>query len=745
MSGCRSTKYVPEGRCLLDEVTIESDNKEIKPNDVQPYIKQKENIKVVGMVKFRLWLYNRAPKKGDGWLSKFLKKTGEAPVIYDENYTVQSEREIEHFLDNKGFKNGDVTTEVSTNEKKRKTSVIYKLQCNEPYRIADAHVDVKDTTICQLILEDSTKCLVEEGDLFDLDVLDDERDRITAKLKDQGYYDFNKESFSYEVDTTLGDFWVDGTLVLDGDSVNPQHSFDQYHIKKICFVVGYDAQEALSNPNYLQEMDTVIYKGIYFLYKESSFIKPEILYRNNLLKPGALYSKTNSNTTHSLLSAISIIQYVNINYEKVDTSSLNCNVNISLGEQQGVSLEFEGTNVSGNFGAAINAGYSHKNLFHGAEKLNASFTFGLEAIIGTNDVDVYRSKEFGVDLDLVYPKFILPFLDEDFNQKLRSQTKFGISYDFQERPEYTRNIATADMVYSWRTSDKIKHQFTPLMLNYIGIPEMTQKFHDHIDTTQYLKYSYEDHVIFGSRYTFTFQDDNEEEREFGHYLRLSLEGSGNMLNTFNTIIGKKETLPEEGSDEDSYYEFMNLRYSQYVKFDATGVINHHINKTNSVAYRAQLGIGVPYKNSSQLPFEKRYAAGGANGVRAWMVRSLGPGSYHNEEVDYYNQSGDINMIFSAEYRFKLIGIFEGALFADAGNTWAIRDYEEQPGAVFEFDNFYNQIAAGVGAGLRLDIKFFIFRLDCAWKAVDPIEEAGNRWVLGQELIPTTHIAIGYPF
>lgn len=749
LSGCRSTKYVPEGEYLLNSVTIVSDNKEIKPNNVKPFVKQKANTRIAGVLKFKLWLYNRAPKNGDGWLANTLKKFGEEPAVYDDNRTIQTEREIKHFLSNKGFTNAEVTSSLNTKEKRRKADITYLLTCNTPYRIATAEVSIQDTSIAKIVMADSSKTLIAKGNLFDLDVLDAERERISASLKNSGYYDFNKESFSYLVDTTVGQHQVKDILILNVDSANPERSYEQYYINNIQFIVGYDAKSALKNSQeYFSNMDTVVFNDIYFLSAGRSKIKPEIINRNNLLRPGMLYNKQLSDQTHALLSAIGIIRYVNINYTETGKNKLNCNIYISLSEPQTFSLELEGTNISGHFGAAATVGYAHKNLFRGAEKLNTSFTVGREAIIGLNDVGVYNSKELGADINLTYPKFVFPFLDEDFRQKSRAQTKFGTSFDYQERPEYTRNIATAEMVYTWQKSQYIKHHLTPLMLNLIYIPKMTPEFQDHIDTTEYLKYSYQDHVILGSRYGITFQGRPREGNKSSRYLRLMLESSGNMLNTFNKISNKEkvEIIDETtGEVTDSYYDFFNVRYSQYIKFDVTGVMSHQLNKSNALSYRGQFGIGVPYMNSSQLPFEKRYFGGGANGVRAWMVRSLGPGSYINEDVDYFNQSGDINILASAEYRFKLFWVLEGALFVDAGNTWTIRDYEGQPGAVFKFDNFYKQIAAGVGTGARIDLSFFVFRLDVAWKAIDPTQSIGNRWVLGNDWGPTTHIAIGYPF
>ncbi len=748
LSGCRSTKYVPEGEYLLNKVTIESDNSNVKPVDVTPFVKQKANAKMLGLAKFRLWIYNRSSKKRNGWLSRALKKVGEEPVVYEENRTVQSEKEIKRYLSNKGFTNAEVESIVTTKEKRRKTEVTYKLTCNTPYRISEAQTYITDSTIASIVKSDSSQSLIVKGDLFDLDVLDAERERISARLKNAGYFDFSKENFSYHVDTTLGHHQVKDILILKSDTANPQRSYEPFYLRDVSFVIDYDAQKALKNADaYLSEMDSVVFKGLLFLSDGNSKVKPEIIYRNNLLKPGMLYSKELSDRTHSLLSAIPIIRYVNINYKEVDNHLLDCDVYISLAEPQSLKVELEGTYLSGNIGGAVSLSHKHKNLFRGAEQLSTSFTVGTEAIIPINDDNVYYSKELGADMNLTYPKFVFPFLNEDFHQKSRAETTFGLSFDYQERPEYTRHIATADMMYGWRHNDHIRHQYTPIMLNYISLPDMTSDFAAHIDTTEYLKYSYQDHVIFGSRYAITFQHGNMNSKRSSRYLRLGFESSGVMLNAFNNMFGleKDYIYDDQGQVEESYYNFLDVRYSQYIRFDANGVISHNINESSGLAYRAQFGIGIPYMNSSQLPFERRYFGGGATGVRAWMVRSLGPGTYYNDEVDYYNQSGDISFVASAEYRFDMIWKFEGALFTDVGNTWTIRDYEAQPGAVFDFDSFYKELAVGIGTGLRWDLNFFIFRLDVAWKAFDPTEAAGHRWVLGSDLRPTTHIAIGYPF
>lgn len=747
LSGCRSTKYVPEGEYLLNKVSVQSDNKEVKPSDVNPFIKQKANVRILGKVKFDLWLYNRSPKNGDGWLTRFLRNIGEPPVVYDEDRTIQSQREIKRYLFNKGFTEAVVEKDSVYDERRRKVEITYQLTCNEPYRIAQADINIPDTAIRKIVMKNSSKSLLSPGNRFDLDVLDAERERISATLKNEGYYDFNKNNFHYQVDTALGNYKVNDVLILKEDTANPERSYIPKHIKDVYFVVGYDAKEALKNPNYFDDMDTVVAKGMYFLSSGEAAVEPDILLRNNLLQPGMLYSKLKSDNTHALLSAINIVRFVNIKYEELPGDMLSCEIFISLSELQSYSLVAEGTNISGNFGWGANLGYVHKNLFKGAEQLSANVNLGQEAIIGIQDGNVDLSLEIGADVKLSYPKFVFPFLDEDFIQKSRAKTDFGTSFNYQRRPEYIRNIATANMVYNWSKTDVRRHQLTPLMLNYISIPSMTDEFRAHIDTTEYLKYSYDDHVIFGTRYAITFQGGKEGVENVSRYLRLQIESSGNMANLVSKMSGKDKIQVEDddGNVVDEYYDMFGVRFSQYLKFDANAVVSHYMNESNTMVYRTQIGLGLPYQNSSQLPFEKRYFGGGANGVRAWMVRSLGPGTYYNEKVDYMNQSGDINLVASAEYRFKLFQKLDGAMFADAGNTWALHDFEGQSGAAFSFDTFYQQIAVGVGAGLRLDLSFFVFRLDAAVKAIDPREPLGDRWVLGQEWKPTTHIAIGYPF
>lgn len=737
-----------EGDYLLNEIQITIDNKDIKANEIRPYVKQKPNSKFAGVFKLRLWIYNRASKNKDGKLSNGFRKVGEAPVIYDNNASIQSRKEMERFLYNKGFNAPTITSTSHFNEKRKKVSVDYDITCNKPLRIASAQYDVKDSTIRNIISESASGSLIKSGNRFDLDVLDEERERLTKLLKDEGYYNFNKNNFYFEVDTNIGNYMVNETMVLDVDTARPERSYIPMRINTLRFVVGYETEKALNlGDAYMDSMMVSNYRGIDFLSEGEPKVKPEILYRNNLLKSGMLYSKSLSDRTHSMLSAIGIIRFVNMNYTVVNDSLLNCDIYITLTSSQSTTLNIEGTNVSANLGAAASLNYAHKNLLRGAEQLSTNFRVGVEAIVGTDKNRIGYSKELGADIKLTYPKFMFPFLEEDFKQKSRAQTNYLLSYDLQQRPEYERQIATAEFSYSWRSHSQVKQELTPLMMNYINIPTMTDKFRTHIDSTEYLKYSYEDHVILGSRYSITFQGKKDNKKE-SRYLRFMAESSGNVLNLANEALGRdqKQLYDDSGNLDESYYSFLGVRYSQYLKFDATGVFSHHLNSSNAFAYRAQLGLGVPYGNTSQLPFEKRYFGGGANGVRAWMIRSLGPGTYYNDEVDYMNQSGDISFIASAEYRFHLFWILEGALFADVGNTWTIREYEKQPGAVFEFDTFYKQLAAGVGTGIRLDLNIFVFRVDLGFKAFDPTQEYKQRWVLGDDWKqPTTHIAIGYPF
>jgi outer membrane protein assembly factor BamA len=414
---------------------------------------------------------------------------------------------------------------------------------------------------------------------------------------------------------------------------------------------------------------------------------------------------------------------------------------LSSSKLQSYTVEVEGTNSSGNLGAAGSFNYKHKNFLRGGEVFDMRFRVAGENQRSRSN-ESFQTLEIGSDATLSIPKFLIPFKVENFRKRYNPRTNFSLSYNYQRRPDYTRTIANSRLGYSWKSTPLITHYFSPIDFSVINVPYIDPDFKDQIENT-FLRYSYQDHLISSTSYSFIYNEQSLAGNKNYQYFQANVQVAGNVLDGISTMVGNKDK---------EFNEVFGIRYAQYVKADIDWRYHINVNKINSFAYRVFIGAGYPYGNLTVLPFEKRYFSGGANSLRAWPVRGVGPGSYEETQLNYYNQTADIKLEANAEYRFKLFWLLEGAFFIDAGNIWTIRstdDEEIDAKGLFNFNSFYKQIAVGVGTGARLDFNYFVFRLDMGVKARDPVLSAGKRWVLGTQSFTWDDVAfnfaIGYPF
>ncbi len=748
ISACSSTKYVPENEYLLDRVIIKSDSKDIKSADLKPYLKQSPNLKIFGAVKFHLGIYNLSGKKDKHWYDRWLKRIGEEPVIYDSLINEKSSRELTKYLLNKGYLNATVDDSVHYKSRKKAT-VIYKVKPGLPYIVEDHQMKIEDPIIDILVTSDSANSLIKPGISFDVDVFDQERERITKLLKNEGYFKFSKEYIHFDADSSMLNHSIRDTLVVRnpniinelGEKAESMHT--RYTIRNTYFITDYDPKEALRLQNkYYDTFDTLIVEGHHFLFHDAPNIKPIVFILNNLIKPGDPYKLENVERTHSLLNSIPIVQYVNIRfYEAFDEIDpmLDCVVQITPARKHLPSIDVEATHQDSYFGAALNGNYQHRNLLKGGEQLGLKLRLAREYQKKLDGTGSHPADEFGFESSLMYPRFLFPLLSRSFRENFKSSTKLSASYNFQDRPDYNREISNISVNYNWKGKSNWNHSLDLIDFNLVDLRDTTSNFNDYINDIVYLRYSYDDHIIHSINYAIWYN--NQQERNFRNskYLRFGIESAGNALYGLNTLLNSNTT--------DGSYELLGIKFSQYIKFDTEGTYNQYINDKNSLAFHSSLGIAFPYGNVDVMPFEKRYFGGGANGIRGWQVRRLGPGAYYSDELDYWLQSGDIKFQFNAEYRFKLFWVLEGAFFLDGGNIWTIREYEGQEAGYFKLNSFYKQMALAYGVGARFDFNFFVFRLDWGFKGYDPAAVSGSNWVSKpfNSSNHALHLAIGYPF
>lgn len=737
-AACSTTKYVPEGEYLLNDVKIETDTKTIPKDEIKSYVRQMPNSEVFGLFKMQLGLYNWSGRDTTKWINRFLKRIGDEPVIYNQQLTNITENQIGKLYYNRGFMNAEVSSDVQF-PKDKTAKVTYKIKANTPYRIHGYSVNISHPELHE-IASDSTRSRIKTGNLFDSDVLDDERDRITRRFRNLGYYYFTKDHLHYYADSALNANEVDLVLEVRGENelldTLANKIFRKYSINKVHFYNETDKTiETLSSDI---KLDTLTLDDYQIVYENERNIRPSVLIQSTHIIPGETYSDRSIERSYSSINSLSAVKYMDINFKEVDFDKLDTYIIITPNKLQSISTDVEGTYSAGYWGLGGNVNYGHRNIFKGSETLSLRGRASYE----------YQGKgqhayELGGDVGLKFPTFLLPFASWEMKRNIRATTEINGTYSFRRRPkEYTGIITGVGFKYNWSERFQIKHNYDVLNISYVYYPYISPEYKEYLSTSPYFVYNFQNHLIMRTGYNGSYSGFRPF-RPLRNYSTYSygIETAGNLLYGLNNLFQVKK-------DTEGAYKIFGIRYAQYVKTDFS--ISHHqiFDQNNRIVYHAGIGITVPYGNSNLIPFEKRYFSGGANSVRGWTAYQLGPGTYKSDRafIDYNTQMGDIKIDLNMEYRSKLFWKLDGALFLDAGNVWTIRDYETQPGGVFRLSDFVGQMGVAYGAGIRADLSFFVLRLDLGLKLHNPALSRTERW----RTKPTKNdyafnLAIGYPF
>lgn len=755
---CSSTKHVPQGKLLLDKVKINvtDPHRDVETNQLANYLRQNANHRVLGGLKLQLAFYNISGKDSTKWFNRWIQRVGTPPVIYDSTLTEASAEQLHTALSNRGFMNNTVTYRVDADSVKRKASVNYDITLGEPYYIRSIDYDIPDESLREIILADTSRFNVHSGDLLNFNHLDEWRQGITENLRNHGYYAFNKEYITFIADTAADSRAVDLTLnsrdPYRNDHMPYYTEHEPFYVRDVVYVTDYDP---VAMHDGLWGADTVtMSSGVKVIEGSERYLRPDVLDECNHIEPGQLYNAEAITRTYRALGRLNILKQINIDVRplgKVDgVLMVDTYVLLQPDKSQTVSVSLEGTNSEGDLGFGVGLDYEHRNIFKGAEVLSAKAKVSYESISGNIGGLINNNySEYSTELGIRFPKFMAPFLKRSFKRKIQASTLFTVNFDYQARPEYTRVIAGGGWRYQWtERSRRMSHTLTLLDLSVISVPKFNDEFFDRI-TNPLLRYSYQDHLIM--RMGYNFYRTNKAEMnvlQMGRFQRDVFTIRANAEMAGNVLYGLSH-LTKQKADADGSYKALGIRYSQYVKADADYSMTHYFDNRQSIAFHVGAGVAVPYGNSDVLPFEKRFYSGGANSVRGWGVRTLGPGSYdsNNSLSNFIYQCGDIRFDVNLEYRAKLFWVVELGLFLDAGNIWTIKDYEDQPGGVFKFNKFYEQIAAAYGAGIRLDFKYFLVRVDMGMKAHNPAS-GQEHWPLLHPRFKRDsefHFSVGYPF
>ena len=707
--GCSATRDLPEGSYLLDDVRVVADGKyhDINTNQLKTYVRQKGNSRWFSAVKLPLGVYTMAGRDSS-WINRTLRNMGEAPVAYDSVQAEMTCRDLQQALQNKGYL--DAQVELYVDKKGKKLDAVYVLHPGQPYYLRELDYVIEDTTIARLL--NGQKQQLHSGMQFSVEALANERSNITKFLQNQGYYRFHKEYITYTATKDEEQHGVNLTLRL-------QQQHKAYNIASVEYESGADDQRL--------------------------HLRPKVLSENTFLEVGKPYSATRLQDTYNHFGRLGAVRYTNIAFKQhPDTTLLDAKIQVLTNKPSTISFQPEGTNTAGDFGAAASLTYQNRNLFRGSETFSLQLRGAYEAIKGLEGYSNQNFTEYSVETRLSFPRFIVPFLSRSFRRSTLATSDLSLIYDTQDRPEFHRRVLTAGWSYQWKPRNHHdSYRFDLLNLNYVFMPWISETFKkEYLDneTNQnvILRYNYED--LFIMRMGFGYAYNN------GHVaLRSNIETAGNLLGACSKIFGSTENSLGQ-------YELFNIAYAQYVKgdFDYTQEILKGTN--DQLVFHIGIGVAYPYGNSEVLPFEKRYFSGGANSVRGWTVRSLGPGRYKDKDgrINFITQTGDVKLDLNVEYRTKLFWKFNGAAFVDAGNIWTIRDYEGQPGGQLKLNSILNDLAVSYGLGLRLNFDYFILRFDLGMKAVNPAYEIDSddhypliHPKLSRDL--AFHFAVGMPF
>lgn len=697
-TACSTGKYVQEGEYILDKVAVVSDQSDYNASPLSQYVRQKEKPKLFSL--FR---------------NPFSRK----PVIYDTLQARLSCQDLLTAMQNEGYMNAGVSLYTETKGKKLKAT--YLLHPGQPFLIGKVNYDIQDEGILQLLhLDQPDNQQIKPGMRFTVETLDNERKRIASLLSDNGYFRFNKDFIHFAADTIMGRKDIALTLQLRKYKPNnnsPEVDHTRYLIRDVLF----------------QSNDS-----------DRIHLRKQVLLNATAIKEGRPYDASALQRTYNNFARLQAVKYTNIKFVEVpDTNLLDCHIQISTNKPSTISFQPEGTNTAGDLGAAASITYTNRNLFHGSEQLSIEFRGAYEAITGLEGYQDQNYTEFSVETKLVFPRFLAPFLSKSFRRRQTASSEWAVSWDFQNRPEFHRRVFSSAWRYRWsEPKHHLNYRFDLLDLNYVYMPWISSTFkRDYLDNAEnrnaILRYNYEDIFIMKTGFTVSYMDGVDA-------VRANFESAGNLLNGVSKGFRFK-------TNSQGQHTLFNIAYAQYVKFDFDYTHLFQFDKRNALALHAGLGVAYPYGNSTVLPFEKRYFSGGANSVRGWSVRELGPGKFKGTDgrIDFINQTGDVKLDLNAEYRSSLFWKLQGALFIDAGNIWTLRNYAEQPGGQFKFTEFYKQIAASYGMGLRLNFDYFILRFDVGMKAINPAYESEKEhWSIIHPKLSRDfdfHFAVGLPF
>ena len=778
-AACNVTRNIPEGSYLLSRVKIIPDENTPRTeritndkDDLSRLVRQTPNKRFLG-TNFFVWVYEHAnPEKDNRW-NNFKRRIGEEPVILNMDLTDKSVQNLETFMRTRGYYSSSVNYRIDT-LRRRRVELTYTLTQGAPTRIGKLQYRFYDEPLRPVILADTQNSRIQQGDILDITQLDEERNRISSYLNNRGYFDFTANNISYEVDTLgLHDqadvMMVIAPMLTEYDSQGRANYEDNsiYRIGNINVYPTYDPMLRSTGgfkPD--AKIDTTMYGGLKIIRDESFPVQLRdiVLSRTIALQPNAIYSAATVQQSYNELMSLGCFRNIRVGFDRsneqhsfvtylgadnndatkfvdIKEKYLDCNIYCTPAMRQSMKVDIEASSTSSFYGLSTTIGYTNNDVFRGAEAFDVAARFGFEFMYA-RDVAKRSAQELNITAGLSFPRFLTP-VHLPFNSNIKQpRTRLEIAFDYQNRPYYRRNIFTARWAYNWRYRERSTFMLRPIDINWIDVKSVDEEFLADI-ANKYLRTSFESQLNAGLSASYVYNTQLGKLDRTSTLFRASLETSGNLIQGL-------ESLFSHHAEGQNYYEILGIRYSQYLRTDLSLSHTQDLGSKMALAGRLFAGVGVTYGNSKgrSIPFDRMFYCGGANSMRGWIPRTLGPGASPEVENRLYPaQVGDMRLEANLEFRFPIWYIFHGALFFDAGNVWYIRETEgSNPSEVFHFNDFYKQLGFNTGLGLRIDATFVILRIDLGMQLHNPGLPEGQRWIHDFKWRNMAlNFGVGYPF
>lgn len=771
IASCKPTKMVPEGKYLLVKNKLKTSdsgntifNKLLTKidDDKALYIKHKPNRRILILGRFHLGLYNLGsnknhPEKSDSnKFRTFLRNRGEAPVLLDTFEILRSEQNLRNYLFSKGYFNCDITHSIKYHGKK--ATVTYYIIPKSPYVIDKVNLSADDAEIDRFLNENLSNSLLVSGQILDVDNIANERARLTNVLRNNGYFDFTKDYFDFELDTVISNHTVNINISVANKSENER--FLRKFIRSINVVFENDSETHVPS-------DVIRYNNINFRFNGFP-MKPDVIARNITFHEGDFYKIEETENTYAKISELPIFKFINITFVKSKTDSLqglDAIITLKTNYRQSFTIEpqaivsqlnrIQNVNYGNSYGVANSLIWTHRNLFKNAELFEISANTRLETQLfrDTNDNEIKYFNpaiQQSLNLSLSIPKSTLLSFTEDWNYfkpRIKSiKTNFNLSFLYEFNPDYVRRILPLTYQY------QLQAKRTTWFLNLVEMSFSRNTLNINIDNradSAFIRRLFANNLITATGLNFLYTDRNTSKKKTTYFIRTNvLEIGGNVHRGIRRLIDNIDRA-------DTSYKLFDVNYFNYAKSEIDARCSTIIDENNSTAIRLNIGMAYPYWNEKVVPFDKLFFIGGANSLRAWRPRTVGPGAYYESSKNFrIDRAGDFIIQGNAEYRFDIVNNkLEGAVFVDAGNVWLIRDVNNtDPLKLFKPKTFISEIAANTGVGMRFDFQFFLFRLDWGMQIHNPEKPIGQTWVIKDfaqndyfTKYSIVNFGIGYPF